>query len=243
MLRSAPDIIAKLKRELLPLQRYKAINNSCNTAIDLGDINYSFPNNEFPLAAIHEFTCETREASTASSGFIAGILSALMKNKGTCIWISPTQKIFPLALVSFGINPERIIFINISKQKELLWVMEEALKCEGLAAVVGEIKELSFTESRRLQLAIEQSKVTGFVLRCNPHNLMTTACVTRWKITSLASELPGDMPGVGFPKWRIELLKVRNGKPGKWEIEWVNGGFNAIHSNATIVETLQRKTG
>jgi protein ImuA len=34
--------------------------------------------------------------------------------------------------------------------------MEEALKCEGLAAVIGEIKEISFSDSRRLQLAVEQ---------------------------------------------------------------------------------------
>ena len=38
----------------------------------------------------------------------------------------------------------------------MLWVIEEALKCEGLAAVIGEIKELSFTQSRRLQLAVEK---------------------------------------------------------------------------------------
>jgi protein ImuA len=36
---------------------------------------------------------------------------------------------------------------------------------EGLAAVVAEIQELSFMTSRRLQLATEQSGVTGFMLR------------------------------------------------------------------------------
>ena len=105
--------------------------------------------------------------------------------------------------------------------------MEEALKCDGLSAVIGEMQELSFTASRRLQLAVEQSRVTGFILRHNPRNLNTTACVTRWKITSLPSELADDMPGVGFPRWNVELLKIRNGKPGAWQIEWTAGPFPA----------------
>ena len=42
-----------------------------------------------------------------------------------------------------------------------MWAIEEALKCDGLAAVIGEMKELSFTNSRRLQLAVEKSHVTN----------------------------------------------------------------------------------
>jgi protein ImuA len=63
--------------------------------------------------------------------------------------------------------------------------VEEALRCNRLAAVVAEIGELSFTASRRLQLAVEQSRVTGFILRLKPRNLTSTACVTRWRVTSL----------------------------------------------------------
>ena len=121
--------------------------------------------------------------------------------------------------------------------------MEEALKCEGLAAVIGEIKELSFTDSRRLQLAVEQSQVTGFVLRNNPRSVNTTACITRWKISSLHSELSSGMPGVGFPRWNVDLVKVRNGKPGNWQIEWVAGKFRHITPISLIVPVQQKKTG
>jgi len=121
--------------------------------------------------------------------------------------------------------------------------MEEALKCEGLAAVIGEIKELSFTASRRLQLAVEQSRVTGFIIRNNPRTITTTACVTRWKITALSSELEDGLPGVGFPRWNVDLLKVRNGNPGKWQIEFNAGRFRHIYKTAVIPQQLQQKTG
>jgi protein ImuA len=39
---------------------------------------------------------------------------------------------FSPALKSFGVEPDKIIFITVTKEKDMLWVMEEALKCEGL---------------------------------------------------------------------------------------------------------------
>ncbi len=121
--------------------------------------------------------------------------------------------------------------------------MEEALKCKGLSAVIGEIQELSFTASRRLQLAVEQSQVTGFILRRNPRSINTTACVTRWQITSVPSELAEDMPGVGFPRWNVELLKVRNGTPGRWQIEFAAGRFRHIPKIAAMPFIQKKKTG
>ena len=206
-------------------------------------ITNAFPNAEFPFGAIHEFIAAAAEDVAASSGFITGILSSLMDSGGATIWISSYRTIFPPALAAFGVAPDKIIFIDLKKEKEILWAMEEALKCNGLAAVVGEITELSFTASRRLQLAVEESKVTGFILRRNPRSINTTACVTRWKITSLPSESADDLPGVGFPRWNAELLKVRNGKPGKWEIEFAAGHFRHISKMAVLPQEQQKKTG
>jgi protein ImuA len=121
--------------------------------------------------------------------------------------------------------------------------MEEALKYEGLSAVVCEVKELSFLASRRLQLAVEKSQVTGFVLQYNPRVINTTACICRWKITTLPTSMAGDMPGVGFPRWQVNLLKVRNGRPGNWQLEWVAGRFRHINTIPAIVVMPKKKTG
>lgn len=199
MVTSKADIIAQLQKDILVLQGYKTLSKNSGSAIGLGSIKNAFPNATFPLGAVHEFLSACSEDATATTGFISGILSSLMKKDGACIWIGASRTIFPPALKSFGIAPDKIIFIELKKEKEMLWAMEEALKCEGLAAVICEIKELSFTASRRLQLAVEQSQVTGFVLRNNPRSINTTACITRWKITSLPSELTGELPVLVFP--------------------------------------------
>ena len=237
------DIIAQLQKEILPLQGFKAALN--NTVIDagLGLIKNAFPNKIFPVGAVHEFISSGAEDTAATSGFVSSLLSSLMNKNSAAIWISSTRTIFPPALKSFGIAPDKIIYIDLKKEKEMLWVMEEALKCNGLSAVIGEMAELSFTASRRLQLAVEQSQVTGFILRNNPRTVNTTTCVTRWKITSLPSELADNMPGVGFPRWNVELLKVRNGTPGKWQIEFSAGRFRHVSKIAAIPLEQQKKTG
>jgi protein ImuA len=230
------DIITQLKKELLALQGFRPLVHA-HQQIDLGTINHSFPNSQFPFGVNHEFICSSKESLAASSGFIAGILSSMLQKGSAVVWISSSQIIFPPALVSFGIDPSQLIFIHLRNQKEINWTIEEALKCEGLAAVVGEVSFVDLTISRRLQLAAEQSRVTGFLLRHQPKQIFTTAFTCRWQIHSLQSETIDGLPGIGFPRWQVELLKVRNGKPGSWQLEWVLGKFqNVVSKSSTLTK-------
>jgi protein ImuA len=237
------DMIAQLQKDILPILGFKRTGGYAAFNVLPAVIKNAFPHCEFPLGVVHQLICGTEEEAAATRGFISGILSSLMNDNGVCIWISSSRTIFPPALTSFGIAPDKIIFIDVKKQKEILWVLEEALKCDRLAAVVGEMQELSFTASRRLQLAVEQSRVTGFILCHNPLSVNTTACVTRWKVTSIPSELPATMPGVGYPRWNVDLLKVRNGKPGSWQLEFVAGRFRHISKITIVHQKQERKTG
>ncbi len=236
------DIISQLKKDILALQGFKTPVNSEELNIGLGPIKYAFPNATFPTGVIHEFIHENAEDISATVGFIAGIISVLMRKKGISLWIGSSNTIFPPALTSFGIAPENIIFITLNNKRNILWAIEEALKCEGLSTVIGEISDLSFRESRRLQLAVEKSCVTGFILR-HEHNLNVTTCVTRWKISHLPSMVINSMPGVGFPRWNVELIKVRNGKPGKWKVEWVEEHFEHIAAITPLLSEQHKKTG
>ena len=187
----------------------------------------AFPQSQFPLGAVHELISEGAEAAASTAGFTSGILAGLMKNGGAAVWIGKSPILFPPALKAFGIPPDQVIFINLQKERDILWAMEEALKCASLSAVIGEIPELSFTHSRRFQLAVEQSKTTGFILRNNPRTLTPNACVARWKIKPLPSSSEDGLPGLGHPAWEIDLQKIRNGRPQSWIVEFRNGKFRA----------------
>ena len=243
MLTQKKDIISRLQEDILLLQGFKRLAVGTPLKIDLGPVNNAFPNKCFPLAAMHEFISHDAGREAATKGFIACLLAGLTGDNGACVWIGNRQAIFPPALKNFGIEPDRIVFINAQHEKEILWTMEEALKCEGLTAVVGEMRELSFTASRRFQLAVEQSQATGFIIRNNPRNLSVNACVSRWKIASSPADEENNLPGIGFPRWNIELLKIRNGKPGVWQMEWSAGKLHVIAPAENADSVLIRKTG
>ncbi|WP_411272866.1 ImuA family protein [Daejeonella sp.] len=222
------DIINQLQKSILLMQGCTPPVSDNTDSVGLGPIEASFPNGIFPTGAIHEFLSAEPEQAAANGGFISGILSNLMQHDGACLWISMRRTLFPPSLKVFGVEPDQLIFIDLKRERDVLWAMEEALKCKGLSAVIGELEEINFTQTRRLQLAAEQSRVTGFILRSDLKKLSATACVARWNITHLPSELEDGMPGVGFPRWNVELLKVRNGNPGNWKVEWSAGRFKPV---------------
>lgn len=228
--RRKSEVLAYLKQEIQGLEVYKQPLTGC---IETGirEIDLSLPGSSFPLAAIHEFIADNAEDGAAASGFLSGLLSGIANKDGYVVWIVKSLNVFPPSLKFFGLNPDRIIFIELPREKEALWAMEDALRCKGLAAVVCEVTDPDLTATRRMQIAVEKSGVTGFLLRMNPKKTGSTACVTRWHVKPLPSVLADGLPGVGFPRWQIELLKVRNGRPGSWPVEWRAGQFHLIKSN------------
>jgi protein ImuA len=239
------NIIAKLKKEILLLSGIKA---PLEESIEEGGLSFMqshFPCGVFPKAAVHEFICHEPQEIAVTGGFIAALVASFYETAGTIIWISPAKNIFPATLQLFNIDPSRMIFIHPKGAKECLWVMEEALKCRGLHVVIAEMNELSFVHSRRFQLAVENSKVTGFIMNMKPGREDTTACVSKWKIKSLPSETSDELPGVGHPRWNVALTKMRNGKTGNWELEWVNGKLKQVPQENLdwLDETLHQQTG
>jgi protein ImuA len=234
------NIIDQLQKSILLMQGFTPPVSAAADSIGLDAIEAAFPNGVFPTGTIHEFISALPEQAAANGGFISGILKSLMQQGGACIWISMRRTLFPPSLTVFGVEPDRLIFIDVKRERDVLWAMEEALKCKGLTAVVSELTEINFTQTRRLQLAAEQSRVTGFVLRSDPNKLTATACVARWNINSLPSETEEGMPGVGFPRWNVELMKVRNGNPGSWKVEWSGAQFKLISDQMEAVIPLER---
>ncbi|MBS1530915.1 MAG: Error-prone repair protein ImuA [Bacteroidetes bacterium] len=235
MLATKQEIIDKLRQDLLRWQGFEPPKASAEGSFGLPNIEASFPNNTFPTAALHEFISYSPQDTAATGGFMSGIIKTLLAGGGACLWVSATRRIYPPALKQFGLDPDRVVFVDVSYVKDILWVMEEALKCEGIGAVVCETRDLSFMESRRLQLAVEKHHITGFILRKDTKKVNPTTCVARWKVSPVRSKLRPGMPGVGFPRWKVELLRVKNGSPGSWTVEWKNRQF------CQITETQEQK--
>ena len=244
---SAPlnDTIQQLRRELLLMEGYKPPETGAPD-IPIGPLAEAFPNRRFPTGKLHEFIAATPPQTAATGGLICVLAGALMSKGGEAIWITKKRRIFPPGLASFGIPAHRIIFCEIRNEKHLLWAAEEALRCKGLASVIAEIPDITYTASLRLHLAIDESRVTGMLLRSTTKQTQPIASAARWRVSPARSRSPiSGLTRMGYPAWTIQLEKVRNGRSGSWQLEWRAGRLQSILPAQTALSRLEprRKAG
>jgi protein ImuA len=196
-------------------------------------IDRVLPGGGLARGALHEILGAggDEEDGALAAAFAAGILGRLVAQRssagdGMVLWCLPRPDLYGPGLAAHWLDPAHLVLVRAPRDGEILWAMEEGLRTPGIAAVVGEVGTLAAVASRRLQLAAERSGITAFLLRrwrdggqaARERNL-PNAAVTRWRIVALSSQpLPGE-PGVGRPRWRVELLRCRGGEPACWEVE------------------------
>jgi len=188
-------------------------------------IDAALPGGGLVRGALHEVLGlgAAEEEGAEGAGFLAGILARLEPGRPV-LWCLRRGDLHAPGLALHGLAPERLILTRAQSESELLWAMEEGLKCRALAAVVGEVEGLPLTASRRLQLAAETSGLCAFALRRRQRTApvgseaQPTAAVTRWRIASCPSRLTGE-PGLGRPLWLVELLRCRGGGTARWMVE------------------------
>lgn len=193
-------------------------------------IDRVLPGGGLALGAVHEFLGagpDEEDAATAA-GFAAGIAGRL--GQGFVLWVLKRGDLYGPGLAEHGLDPARILRVTAPHDDDILWVLEEGLRGSnspgGVAAVIGEIGKLPMVAGRRLQLAAERSGVTALLLRRwrnaaeAAERVRPSAAVTRWRIAAIPT-LPGDEPGIGTPRWRVELLRCRGAEAAQmaWDVE------------------------
>ncbi len=184
-------------------------------------IDACFPSGGLPLGRWHELTGRGLEQETAAAPAAWGArLSSRLSGQGETVWILQRPDLHPPGLAALGLRP---IFVRVRDDEEALGAMEDALRTRGVAAVWGEVEAVSLTAGRRLQLACETAGATGFVLRRRLWGRRGkaetgSASATRWRVSAAPSD-PGEEPGLGPPRWRVELERCQGGRPGAWLME------------------------
>ncbi len=238
------DHLTGLRARVRAIERGAAYGGLRRRVAPLGvtALDAHLPGGGLPLGALHEIEGGRAEWDDgAATGFCVGLLARLLdagsetgngrgRDGKPVLWVSPWRDLYAPGLKAFGLDPGRLIQVRAGGETEVLWAMEEGLRCTRLAAVVGELDGLERGPGRRLQLAAEASGVTALVLRrgLRPRRRATgaSAAVTRWRVEAEAmSSGPGNASE--RLRWRVELLRCRGAAPGQWCLEWDDaaGGF------------------
>lgn len=185
-------------------------------------IDGTLPWGGLPCGALHEVAGTALDG--AATGFCAMLLARLSGGTRSALWIAGDDDLYGPGLAAYGLSLDRLIVVRARRPVEILWTLEEALRCRGLAAVLGEIPDLSLTAGRRLQLAARNSGVTALLLRQRAEASPVSTAVTRWRVAAL----PGHAaPAENMdPRWCVDLVRCRgrsHGEEGyveRWLVEW-----------------------
>jgi protein ImuA len=114
------EIIAKLRQDIIALEGFRPAQAGVSSTFGLGQLESAFPNHIFPTGAIHEFLSTKPEETSACGALISGLVGQLLRQGGICIWVSFTRRVYPPALKLFGVDPERVIFVDTTRSKAML---------------------------------------------------------------------------------------------------------------------------
>ncbi|MEP9367876.1 hypothetical protein [Xanthobacter sp. VNH20] len=121
-------------------------------------------------------------------------------------------------LAELGLCGGALVLVRVRKPQDVLFVMEEGLKCGGLSAVLGEVGAPfpeALTATRRLSLAARAHPVLGLLLRQRP-DPAACAALSRWVIAPAASTPRDSYGGLGLPTLEAALMRNRLGPLGRW---------------------------
>ena len=183
-------------------------------------------------AALHELAPTTPIHLGATSGFALAV-AARASGERQVLWVTTDYAAgegggpYGPGLDLFGMASARLLVLRVPKPVDVLWAMEEGLRCRALACVIaemtGEGAVADLTATRRLALAARegvsaQNSGLGLLIR---HKItdMPSAAATRWEIAPALSQ-PDAYGGICRARFDLSLCKNRRGPSGRWTIEW-----------------------
>ena len=140
--------------------------------------------------ALHEIAAPGEAHLAAATGFVLGLVSPSAR----LIWIAEDMALlesgapYGPGLDQLNVAPERLLTVAASHRRDVLWAMEEALRCRAIGAVIGELRhgDIDTVAVRRLSLAAAESGALALLLRARPAGDASTAA-TRWIGRALAA--------------------------------------------------------
>lgn len=220
-----PDDLNQLRARIRRLEQGRPLDDCAGNPGDIPEgvpvglpaIDQALPWGGLPRGMVHEILC-TDPADGAPTAFLLALLGRQRAAGygGPVLWVSCRHDLFAPALPVYGCDPADFLFVRCKTGDDVLWSMEDALRCPSLCAVAGDVGPLEFPLTRRLQLAANQGNVPLFLHRAQKSAILApSAAVTRWQVTGRPMD-----PATGDPAWDIALRRCRGGRPDRWSITW-----------------------
>ena len=254
--------------------------------LGVSGIDRALPSGGLRLGCIHEVA-----GDEAATGFCAALLARALAGEdggvrggaqaasagtrgggrpGALLWLARDDDLYAPGLVRFGIEAGQLLVVSgLRRQEDMLWAMEEALRCRAVRGVVAEMGGaggvggtggIGLAAGRRLMLAAEGTGVLGLVLSRREGGrggVGVRAAVSRWRVTGVPGGAAGEdagsrnrvpeggrlQPNAEGGRWRVELQHCRGGRSAEWIVDWGDGGWKVLPQRTGAPRPRMRQAG
>ena len=209
-------------------------------------IDAALPEAQMARGALHDFSVFRPRDTPAMDRFVLALLMRLPATRtmaanprpdmAEIIWCQATSTIrehglpYGPGLKALGLAPERLVIVSLPKERDLAFVMEEALRSGAVAAVIGEGAPLGFTASRRLSLTCQEMAIPCLFLNSTGAR-EASAATTRWRIApAIGPPDLADPLSPGIAAWSVVLARARGGRAHPDSLPWTVFWNDETHS-------------
>ena len=225
--------IERLRQKLSTAEKATGLTVECGRLVDfdIAAIDAALAGG-LACGTLHEIAAARPTEAPAATGFALAVTARFLSSNPriTVLWIAEDIALwengapYGPGLDEAGIPPEQLITVAASRTRDVLWVMEEALRCRAVGVVIGEIRARGIDQvaTRRLSLAAATGSTLGLLMRTAPDD-GPCAFATRWIVGAEPSCLLSSAErcrGIGPPRLAVHLTRNRRGHLGAWIVEW-----------------------
>jgi hypothetical protein len=141
---------------------------NCHATFSTGSetIDRWLPGGGLRVDAITEWVAEAEGSGAAALALIAAANHLRGHGRGPLVVVSDRPSFYPPAATALGIPAARIVWVCPSGHADRVWSIDQALRCESVAAVWAMLGAgLDDRDARRFQLAAEAGQTPGLFLR------------------------------------------------------------------------------
>lgn len=147
---------------------------------------------------------------------------------------------YPPAAAGLGIDLEQVVVVRAATPQDELWALDQALRCQGVAAVWAPLAQLGGHDFRRLQLAAESGGTIGLLLR-GPQSRGQPS----WAHLQL---LVRPRPSSGDRRLQVEVLRspgraaTATGQSVLLEIDQMTGALRSTTWKSSAVAPIDKRS-
>ena len=175
---------------------------------------------------------------------------------GAIVVIDPERQFFPVAAAAMGLPMERLIVLQSSCDakrvpdarsgvidQDLLWAIDQSLRCPAVAAVWGPLPKIDDRWSRRFQLSAESSGCLGLFVRPLSVARQPSWAEVQWLVSPAGEVTGADKADPNLFFTRVRMVRCRGSHTGQSILLSINTVTGSVRKARGEHSTGGRRTG